>query len=61
MPIYFSYDLINLYHFATGSKWCLQVSGILCFVDEKEMKMISVVMEQNELFIQLKNHPELLN
>lgn len=45
MPIYFSYNLITLYHFATGSKWCLQVSGILCFMDEMEMKMISVVME----------------
>lgn len=29
-------------------------------MDEMEVKMISAVMEWNELFIQLKNHPELL-
>lgn len=60
MPTYFFYHLIILYHFATGSKWCLQIASVLRFVDEMEMKMISTVMEWNELYIQLKNHPELL-
>lgn len=40
----------------------VQISGILRFTGgtQVEMKMISAVIGWSELFVQLKNHPELL-
>lgn len=60
LVFFISLTILPISTFATGPKCCLQISGILRFVGEMEMKMISAVMEWNELFIQLKNHPELL-
>lgn len=61
VPVFLiSLTILSISTFATGSKWCFQISGILHFMDEMEMKMISEVMEWNELFIQLKKHHELL-
>lgn len=60
LVFFISLTVLSISTFATGPKCCLQISGILRFMGEMEMKMISAVMEWNELFIQLKNHPELL-
>lgn len=58
--LYFSYHLINLYHLQLAPNGVFKSLAFLCLMGEMEMKMISAVMEWNELLIQLKNHPELL-
>ena len=50
MSIYFSYYLISL-PFCPYSTQCHQISGILHFMDEIEMEMITEVMEWNEFII----------
>lgn len=58
--LHFFYHLISLYHLQLVASSVSKSLAFLSFMGGMEMKMISAVMEWNELFIQLKNHPELL-